>query len=143
MITDEYNLTRFIDAQAISYDSALKEIKNGIKHRHWMWYIFPQYKGLGFSSTSQKYAISCAQEARMFFEHPILGKRLIEITESFLILENKTALHILGDPDYIKMKSCMTLFDAIQSETEVFARVLEKYYSNSKCHYTLSQIEVK
>ncbi len=109
-MTDKFNLNRFIDAQENIYESALNEIKRGNKSSHWMWYVFPQYKGLGYSSTSQKYAITCIEEASMYFNHPILGRRLIEITNAFLNIENKSAYEILGDPDYLKMKSCMTLF---------------------------------
>lgn len=107
-----------------------------------MWCVFPQYKGFGYSSTSQKYAITCAEEALIYFNHPILGSRLVEITSAFLNLENKSAFEILGDPDYLKMKSCMTLFNSIQTESEVFFNVINKYYSGSKCLRTISQIEL-
>ena len=141
-MTDKFNLNRFIDAQENIYESALNEIKRGNKSSHWMWYVFPQYKGLGYSSTSRKYAITCIEEASMYFNHPILGRRLIEITNAFLNIENKSAYEILGDPDYLKMKSCMTLFNSIQDGSEVFSKVINKYYLGSECPRTISQIKL-
>ena len=141
-MTDEFNLNRFLDAQKDLYEIALNEIKRGNKSSHWMWYVFPQYKGLGYSSTSQKYAITCIEEASMYFNHPILGRRLIEITNAFLNIENKSAYEILGDPDYLKMKSCMTLFNSIQAGSEVFSKVINKYYLASECPRTISQIKL-
>ena len=139
-MTDKFNLNRFIHAQENTYESALNEIKRGNKSSHWMWYVFPQYKGLGYSSTSQKYAITCIEEASMYFNHPILGRRLIEITNAFLNIENKSAYEILGETDYLKMKSCMALFSLLQTESVVFSEVINKYYSGSKCQRTISQV---
>lgn len=139
-MTDEYNLNRFLEAQADSFHTALAEVKTGRKSSHWMWYVFPQYKGLGFSSIAQQYAIYSKEEAMAYFKHPILGNRLIEITHSFLRLENTSAFEVLGDPDYLKMKSCMTLFNAVQSETALFAQVLTKYYLGDKCLTTMAQL---
>ena len=139
-MTDEFNLNRFLDAQKDLYEIALNEIKTGKKFKHWMWFIFPQYKGLGYSSTSQKYAITCIEEASMYLNHPILGQRLIEITNAFINLENKSAYEILGEPDYLKMKSCMTLFDSIQAKLDIFSKVINKYYAGSKCDKTISQL---
>jgi uncharacterized protein (DUF1810 family) len=141
-MTDKFNLNRFIYAQENIYEIALNEIKRGNKSSHWMWYIFPQYKGLAYSSTSQKYAISCIEEAVMYFNHPILGRRLIEITNAFLNLENKSAFEILGNPDYLKMKSCMTLFNSVQAESEVFSKVINKYYLGLECPKTIAQIKL-
>ena len=141
-MTDEFNLNRFLDAQKDLYEIALNEIKTGKKFKHWMWFIFPQYKGLGYSSTSQKYAITCIEEASMYLNHPILGQRLVEITNAFLNLENKSAYEILGETDYLKMKSCMTLFDSIQAKSDIFSKVINKYYSGSKCDRTITQLEL-
>jgi uncharacterized protein (DUF1810 family) len=141
-MTDIFNLSRFLDAQTSIYEIALNEIKRGEKKSHWMWYIYPQFKGLGYSSTTIKYAITSVEEASMYFNHPILGRRLIEITNAFLKIENKSAYEILGDPDYLKMKSCMTLFKTIQTESEVFSEVINKYYSGSQCSRTISQIKL-
>lgn len=139
---DKFDLNRFLDAQSIKYEQALNEIKAEEKITDWMWYIFPQYKGLGYSSTSIKYAISSVEEAKEYFNNPILGNRLIEITSAFLSIENKSAYEILDRPDDMKMKSCMTLFAAIQTETDVFSRVLQKYYSSKKCDKTILMLNI-
>jgi uncharacterized protein (DUF1810 family) len=103
-------LNRFLKAQENSYDQALNEIKAGRKRSHWMWYIFPQYKGLGFSDTSKYYSIQDLNEARNFLEHPILGARLKEISNELLLLNESTANRVFGSPDDLKLKSSMTLF---------------------------------
>src|SRR5438270_10060514 len=105
-------LKRFIDAQERDYEIALAEIKNGRKRSHWMWYIFPQVKGLGFSSTSQHYGIANLKEAEAYLRHPVLGPRLIAISNELLNLENKNATDIFGNPDDMKLRSAMTLFAA-------------------------------
>ena len=138
---DRFNLKRFLDAQSNTYERALTEIKNGRKMSHWMWYIFPQYKGLGRSSTSMKYAIKSQDEANIYFNHPILGPRLIEITKAFLSIENKTAYEVLGGPDDLKIKSSMTLFDTIQNENDLFDSVLEKYFEGNRCRVTISGLK--
>jgi uncharacterized protein (DUF1810 family) len=134
---DRFNLKRFLDAQSNTYESALTEIKNGRKSNHWMWYIFPQYKGLGRSITSMEYAIKSQEEANIYMNHHILGKRLIEITKAFLSIENKTAYEVLGGPDDLKIKSSMTLFDTIQNENDLFDSVLEKYFEGNRCKLTI------
>jgi uncharacterized protein (DUF1810 family) len=139
-MTDKFNLNRFLEAQSSSYNIALFEIKNGRKSSHWMWYIFPQIYGLGNSTTSKMYAIKSEEEARYYLNHPILGKRLIEITEEILFIKNKTAIDILGSPDDLKLKSSMTLFHSIQAENKLFWSVLEKYFDGSQCNRTLSAI---
>lgn len=138
---DNFNLKRFIDAQPNTYEKALNEIKDGRKSSHWMWYIFPQFYGLGNSSTSVKYAINSMDEAVSYLKHPILGSRLIEITKAFLTIENKTAYDVLGSPDDLKIQSSMTLFDAIQTETALFDSVLEKYFEGNRCMRTLSALK--
>tara|TARA_B110000305_G_C18852770_1_gene365268 strand:+ start:59 stop:487 length:429 start_codon:yes stop_codon:yes gene_type:complete len=138
---DKFNLKRFIDAQSNTYEKALDEIKNVRKASHWMWYVFPQYHGLGRSSTSVKYAINSEEEAVSYLKYPILGSRLIEITKAFLLIENKTAYDVLGGPDDLKIKSSMTLFDAIQTETALFDSVLEKYFEGNRCRRTISALK--
>lgn len=138
---DEFNLERFIQAQSTSYVRALYEIKNGRKSSHWMWYIFPQFKDLGRSETSKQYAIKSKEEAISYYNHTILGNRLKEITEEFLYVENKSANKILGNPDNYKLKSCMTLFHSIQNETDVFFKVLEKYFQGKLCRRTIKKLE--
>ena len=134
---DKFNLNRFIEAQSNTYKTALFEIKKEKKTSHWMWYIFPQYHGLGKSNMSVKYAINSKEEAKTYLNHTILGKRLKEITETFFSIENKSAYDILGGPDDMKIKSSMTLFDSIQDETDLFDAVLKKYFKGGRCKKTL------
>lgn len=128
----EKDLNRFIEAQENDYKIALSEIKSGRKRSHWMWYIFPQFKGLGYSETSKFYAITDSNEARDFLNHPILGARLREITTELLQLEENNALKVMGSPDDLKLKSSMTLFNAIDETKEnVFEKVLEKFFKGT------------
>ena len=106
----EYNLERFVQAQERSYADALAEIRSGRKTSHWMWYVFPQIRGLGSSAMSKMYAIQNLEEAKAYLEHPVLGARLHEITNALLDLEDRDAYAIFGSPDDHKLKSCMTLF---------------------------------
>ena len=130
------DLSRFITAQERSYDTALREIKSGRKRTHWMWYIFPQIAGLGFSSTARFYAISSMQEARDYYAHPVLGKRLVEISEALLALDTNDAAAVMGYPDDLKLRSSMTLFLAA-SGAAVFQKVLDKFYSGKPDSKTL------
>ena len=132
-----HNLNRFISAQERSYDAALREIKSGRKRTHWMWYNFPQIAGLGFSSTAQFYAISSMQEAKDYYAHPVLGKRLVEISEALLALDTNDAGAVMGYPDDLKLRSSMTLFLAASGDA-VFQRVLDKFYSGKPDSKTLS-----
>ena len=108
-MNDIYNLERFVNAQENSYKVALKEIQNGKKNSHWMWFIFPQINGLGMSSISKKYSIKNKQEAKDYLDHNILGNRLIEITTALMKIEQKSVRSIFGYPDDLKLKSSMTL----------------------------------
>ncbi len=132
-----HDLNRFISAQERSYDAALREIKAGHKRTHWMWYIFPQIAGLGFSSTAQFYAISSMQEAKDYYAHPVLGKRLVEISEALLTLDTSDAGAVMGYPDDLKLRSSMTLFLAASGDA-VFQKVLDKFYSGKPDSKTLS-----
>ena len=140
---DKINLQRFIDAQSNSYERALSEIKSGRKTSHWMWYIFPQYRDLGRSSISIKYAVNSKEEAISYLKDPILSFRVLEITKALLLIENKSAYDILGKPDDLKLKSSMTLFAAIQTENDLFNLVLEKYFEGNRCRSTLGNIKKK
>ena len=131
-----HDLNRFISAQERSYDAALREIKSGHKATHCMWYIFPQIAGLGFSSTAQFYAISSMQEAKDYYAHPVLGKRLVEISEALLALDTNDAAAVMGYPDDLKLRSSMTLFLAASGDA-VFQRVLDKFYSGRPDSKTL------
>jgi uncharacterized protein (DUF1810 family) len=135
-----YDLQRFIDAQQGDYATALSEIKNGRKRSHWMWYIFPQVQGLGFSSTSKHYAIKDIDEARAYLAHPVLGKRLIEISSELLKLPANDANSIFGSPDDMKLRSSMTLFAEVPGADGVFQKVLDKFFNNEKDTLTLQQL---
>lgn len=134
------NLNRFLDAQKSSYQTALLEIKNGRKRSHWMWYIFPQIQGLGFSETSKFYAIKDAQEAEEYLKHPILGSRLVEICNAALGLVSNDANQIFGSPDDMKLKSSMTLFATLDHTNPVFQLVLDKFFKGTKDNQTLQII---
>lgn len=133
----ENKLTRFLDAQETDYNRALAEIKNGRKQSHWMWYIFPQISGLGFSETARFYAIENLQEAQAYLEHPVLGKRLVEIANALLRIDGKTATQILGSPDDLKLRSSMTLFSLINNTDPVFQAVLDKFFAGQADSKTL------
>lgn len=124
----EDGIERFVVAQQDVYHSALNEINNGKKQSHWMWFVFPQIRGLGFTDFNIYYGIKDLKEARQYLNDPILGKRLVEISRAVLAVQGKTALEIFGKPDQRKLKSCMTLFGQIQNADPVFHEVLEKYY---------------
>ena len=131
------NLNRFLEAQETKYNEALTEIKKGKKQGHWMWYIFPQIAGLGFSEYNVFYALKNIEEATQYLQHPVLGKRLIEISKAVLEINGKTANEIFGKPDDRKLKSCMTLFAQIKNTEPIFQKVLDKYYQGIKDEKTL------
>ena len=131
------NLERFITAQEKDYAIALAEIKNGRKRSHWMWYIFPQVQGLGFSTTSVYYAIKDIREAEAFLKHPVLGERLIQICNALIELPANDANKIFGNPDDMKLKSSMTLFSEIPGTDPVFNSVLNKFFNGSKDNKTI------
>ncbi|KQB40271.1 DUF1810 domain-containing protein [Flavobacterium aquidurense] len=134
------DLLRFLDAQNKLYLTAFSEIKKGKKETHWMWFIFPQIKGLGQSDTANYYAINDLKEATDFLEHPILGKHLIEISELFLTFKRKSADGILGDLDARKLRSSMTLFSLVDNTNPIFQEVLEAFFSGESDPSTLSII---
>lgn len=135
------NLNRFLEAQETKYNDALSEIKNGRKLTHWMWYIFPQIAGIGFTDFNVFYAIQNKEEATQYLNHPILGKRLIEITKVVIEINGKTALEIFGKPDERKLKSTMTLFTILNDPNPIFQQVLDKYYKGMKDENTLKLIK--
>ena len=134
------NLERFISAQESDYAIALSEIKGGRKRSHWIWYIFPQIQGLGYSSMAQFYAIKDKEEAIAYLKHSILGKRLVEITEALLDLQENNASLIMGYPDDLKLKSSMTLFYVVSAQ-DIFKKVLDKYFSGELDQKTISILE--
>jgi len=137
----ENDLNRFLEAQKRDYSQALAEMKNGRKQSHWIWYIFPQIHGLGFSTTSEFYAITSLDEAKAYLQHPVLGSRLIEITKAVLAVKGKTANQIMGSPDDLKLKSCMTLFNLLENADPVFQEVLDNYFNGMQDQKTLSIVK--
>ncbi len=125
---DPFDLERFVSAQESSYAQALRELKSGQKRSHWMWFIFPQIDGLGFSATARHYAIKSEAEARHYLNHPVLGKRLVECAGTLLLLTGQSASEIFGYPDDLKLRSSMTLFAHVSDPDSVFARVIDKYF---------------
>jgi uncharacterized protein (DUF1810 family) len=131
-MSEESSLQRFIEAQERDYQTALSEVIRGRKQSHWMWYIFPQIQGLGFSATSKFYAIKDLREAEDFLNHSVLGQRLITISNELLKLEGNNATKIFGSPDDLKLKSSMTLFASLPNTHPVFQLVLEKFFDGAK-----------
>lgn len=131
------SLERFLSAQEHDYEIALSEMRNGRKQSHWMWYIFPQIQGLGYSSMAQFYAIKDREEAVTYLNHPVLGKRLVEISEVLLNLRENDARKVMGYPDDLKLKSSMTLFYVVSGRA-VFKQVLDKYYFGELDEKTVS-----
>ena len=133
----DHSLERFVDAQERMYNMALTEVKSGKKLSHWIWYIFPQLKGLGKSNNSIYYGIDDIEEAKAYLQHPILGARLREITSVFLGLTGKNAQDVFGYLDAMKVRSCMTLFNEL-ADDDLFGKVLERYYSGLADEKTLA-----
>lgn len=140
----DFDLDRFVKAQDSehSYSVALSEIKQGCKRSHWIWYVFPQIKGLGHSYRSEYFGISCKEEAESYLSHPVLGERLREITQALLDCDNPSASNILGNHDAAKVQSCMTLFDII-SPKDIFNDVLWKYYEGKRCAKTVRRFDLR
>ena len=134
---DICSLNRFLEAQKIMYETAHEEIKKGEKESHWIWYIFPQLRGLGYSPKAYTYGIDGLEEAKAYLEHPVLSARLIEITEALLTHRGKDIEDIMGDIDALKLRSSMTLFAHISETNSVFHRVLEVFYDSKMDEMTL------
>jgi uncharacterized protein (DUF1810 family) len=139
---DPYRLERFVTTQDASgtYQRALAELRAGRKTSHWMWFIFPQIAGLGFSQMAQRYAISGLAEARAYLGHPVLGPRLLECTAAIAAASGSTADRILGPVDAMKLRSCMTLFAAAAPEGTGFGEVLARYFDGQPDEATLAQL---
>lgn len=141
-MSTNYYLERFLDAQKDCYECALSEIKNGRKESHWMWFIFPQLKILGHSGMAKFYGISSLDEAIAYIEHPVLGARLREISNALLSLEETEPRRVMGHPDHLKLRSCMTLFANATEDNQVFIDVINKFYDGKMDNLTLSYIKV-
>jgi uncharacterized protein (DUF1810 family) len=134
---NETELNRFLTAQEKDYSTALAEMRRGKKQSHWMWYIFPQIRGLGHSSMARHYAIHDLAEATDYLAHPVLGPRLVEISRVLLSLPGNNALAVMGSPDDLKLRSCMTLFSLVAGADAVFLQVLTKFYDSKPDEQTI------
>jgi uncharacterized protein (DUF1810 family) len=134
---DPHDLNRFLEAQEVTYDRALAEVSAGRKESHWMWFIFPQFAGLGFSETSRFYAIKSLDEARAYLAHLVLGPRLVACAEAALAVSGKSAREVFGSPDDVKLKSCATLFAAVSEPGSAFERLLDRYFGGERDAKTL------
>jgi uncharacterized protein (DUF1810 family) len=124
---DDYNLQRFVDAQAGVFEGACAELRQGRKTGHWMWFIFPQLRGLGFSSMAECYGLTSLDEAKAYLEHPVLGARLTECSRLVTSIEGRTLREIFGSPDDMKFRSSMTLFARAAEENLIFSEAIQKY----------------
>ena len=141
MSAPDETLQRFVDAQAPLYGAVCAELAAGRKTTHWMWFIFPQLKGLGRSATARFYGIASKDEALAYWQHPVLGPRLKQCAELVLNTSGKTAHEIFGTPDDLKLQSCMTLFADVAAGEPVFARVLERYYQGQRDEKTVALLQ--
>lgn len=132
------DLQIFVQAQENIYEQALAELKNGSKESHWMWFVFPQIAGLGNSATTRKYAVPNLADAKAYLSHDLLGSRLRECTEAVLAVEGRSAYEILGSPDDMKLKSCMTLFELADGPDSIFSDILEKYFEGQRDERSLT-----
>jgi uncharacterized protein (DUF1810 family) len=135
-----FDLERFVTAQEGSYERALGELRHGRKEGHWMWFVFPQVAGLGHSAMAQYYAIACADEARAYLAHPLLGPRLRECAAAALAHRGRSAETIMGPVDAIKLRSSLTLFEAVADAPEVFAEALDALYDGERDGATLRRL---
>lgn len=135
---DPFDLQRFVQAQELDYATALGELRAGRKRSHWMWYVFPQLRGLGKSSMAQQYGISGLDEARAYLAHPVLGPRLRESAQALLELRETSALAILGSPDDMKLRSSATLFAQVAESGSPFHRLLDKFFRGQADDATLA-----
>jgi uncharacterized protein (DUF1810 family) len=140
---DPFDLNRFVEAQADMYERALAELKRGDKRSHWMWFVFPQIDGLGWSSTAKFYAIKSIAEATAYLNHPVLGPRLNECANVLLRLKGLSASEIFGFPDDLKLRSCMTLFASVSASGSVFSQVLDQYFQGRADEKTLELLKHK
>ena len=128
MTGDTLNLERFVEAQDAVYESVLNELRRGRKTSHWMWFVFPQIAGLGYSETARRFAIKSIDEAQAYCAHPVLGPRLKECVQVLLAIDGKTAEEIFGSIDALKLRSCATLFYAASGGEPLFEAVLDQYF---------------
>ena len=140
-MNDLYNLQRFVDAQKRVIEQVCSELREGCKKSHWMWFIFPQIKGLGHSETARTFAISSREEAQAYLNHPILGPRLRECSRLVTLVEGRSARQIFGSIDALKFRSSMTLFASITEKEDMFQQALDRYFDGEPDTRTLQLIE--
>jgi uncharacterized protein (DUF1810 family) len=139
-MNDSFDLERFVDAQRSIFEKVQAELRRGRKDTHWMWFIFPQFKGLGSSGMAQKYGISSRAEAEAYLTHPVLGSRLIECTQLVTLVESRSIEEIFGDVDARKFRSSMTLFAQVAGDNRVFEDALDKYFAGRADRLTLERL---
>jgi len=139
-LDDPYDLNRFVLAQSRVYERVLSELRAGVKTSHWMWFIFPQIRGLGRSPTAMEYAISSLEEARAYLQHPVLGARLKECTRLVLLVDGMSVEKIFGSPDDMKFRSSMTLFSRVSDDDDIFQKALQKYFAGEADLLTLERL---
>jgi uncharacterized protein (DUF1810 family) len=137
MTPEADGLHRFVSAQEPVFDQVIAELERGYKSSHWMWFIFPQLRGLGQSSMALKYGLLSAEEAHEYARHPVLGTRLVHCAQLMLAATSRSAREILGSPDDLKLRSCMTLFNEVAPDEPVFARVLAEFYDSAPDERTI------
>ena len=138
---DPFNLDRFVQAQGPVYADVMAELAAGAKRSHWIWFVFPQIDGLGFSETTKRYSIKSLAEARAYLAHPVLGARLLECTRAVLALNGRSALEVFGTPDDMKLQSSMTLFAAVSPDASPFSELLDKYFKGERDPRTVVLLE--
>ncbi|MGB9221944.1 DUF1810 domain-containing protein [Mycobacterium sp.] len=141
--SDPFELKRFVDAQARTYDTAVEELRAGRKRSHWMWFIFPQLRGLGSSAMAARFGISGLEEARAYLDHPVLGPRLHECAQLLNRLQLRLISDIMGSPDDMKLGSSMTLFARATADNEDFVAVLKKYFGGGEDPRTVARLTAK
>jgi uncharacterized protein (DUF1810 family) len=139
-VSDPYRLQRFVEAQNPVFERVLEELRAGRKQRHWMWFVFPQLKGLGLSSMAERFGIASRAEAEAYLAHPLLGARLTGCTRLVNAVEGRTSEEIFGATDTLKFRSSMTLFAQIAGENSVFAEALRKYFGGKPDPLTLQRL---
>lgn len=138
---DKFDLSRFVDAQRALYDQVMTELRAGRKTSHWMWFIFPQLRGLGRSEMAQRFAISGISEAKVYLQHELLGTRLEGCVRAILNHHDKTAHQIFGSPDDLKLRSCLTLFASVSSDPYLFQSALNQFYDGKPDEATLALLQ--
>ena len=143
MSSDKFDLVRFLDAQESSYATALSELRSGRKRSHWIWYIFPQLRGLGLSANAETFGLAGLAEARAYLVNPVLGPRLIEAMEVILAHSSLDAASILGELDALKFRSCLTLFSLANPAEPIFRKALERFFSGELDARTLELLKAR